>query len=171
MNELSNIVLIGMPGSGKTEVGKLLAVRLGRSFTDIDQRIEERCNTTISELFTQYGEAHFRDLETQATQGAALEQGIVISTGGGVVLRPRNMGMLKHTGVLFFLDRKLEYILADSDLSDRPLLQQNREQTLNRLYQERIVLYRKYADYVIDNNQRAEDAVRQIETIIRKGGV
>ncbi|MEG0441932.1 MAG: shikimate kinase, partial [Oscillospiraceae bacterium] len=97
---MKNIVLIGMPGSGKSVVGALLSRQLSRPFIDLDTLIEETASLTVSEIFEQWGEEAFRDLESALAVQTAQESGVVIATGGGVILREENMKALQKTGIL-----------------------------------------------------------------------
>jgi len=100
-----NLVLIGMPGSGKTTVGQLLSQRLDLPLVDTDWMVEREAGRSIPDIFAQDGEASFRALETRAARQAAAREGIVIATGGGMVLREENMAAMSACGGVFFLDR------------------------------------------------------------------
>jgi len=163
---VKNLVLIGMPGSGKTKIGKLLAQRFSLPLVDTDALVEDRAGRTIPELFAAYGEAHFRELETAAVQEAAALDGAVIATGGGVVLREENMAALARTGVIFFRDREPEAI-AGEDHGGRPLIGGDRERVF-RLYEQRIHLYRKYAQHTISHTDTVAEAAEQIAVIFEK---
>ena len=153
-----NIVLTGMPGSGKTTVGKLLAEALGRKFVDTDVLIFEKTGLSPAEIITQQGEPAFRDLETRVIRDLASETGIVIATGGGAVLRSENVDLLRMNGRIFFLNRPVEQLMPTAD---RPL-SSSREAILKR-YEERYPIYCATADVVIDNGTGADDALRQIK--------
>ena len=155
-----NIVLIGMPGCGKSSVGRELASMLHMVLMDTDHMVEQADGRTIPDIFAQDGEAAFRDKETAAAKQAAQMRGVIIATGGGMVLREENMAALSQTGVIVFRDRELGDILGE-DLTDRPLLSGDK-QRLYDLYNQRIHLYRKYADYTISNTKTAGEAARQI---------
>lgn len=99
-----NVILIGFRGAGKTSVGKALAERLGRVFIDCDELIERRTGLSIREIFEKWGESHFRGLESEAIAELAKLDGRVIATGGGAVLRHKNIQLLKRNGKIFFLD-------------------------------------------------------------------
>ena len=161
-----NIVLIGMPGCGKSAVGKRLSQLLEMPLVDTDAMVEEEAGCTISQLFAQEGETAFRDRESAAARRAAGLEGVIIATGGGMVLRPENMAALGGTGVIFFRDRALEAILGE-DHSDRPLVGAD-SQKLRKLYTERIDLYRTYAQYTISNTDTAQEAAEQIAAIYRR---
>lgn len=163
---MKNLVLIGMPGSGKTKLGKLLSARFSLPLVDTDQLVESRAGETIPALFAAYGEAHFRDLETQAVRDAAALDGAVIATGGGVILREENMAALRATGLVFFRDRSPEAI-AGEDHSHRPLLSDDRERVF-RLYRERLPLYQKYAHHVIPHTDTLAEAEAMIAAIYEK---
>ena len=130
-----NIVLIGMPGSGKSTVGKVLAKKLGRPFEDTDAWITERYGD-IPAIFEKCGEAHFRDLESEAVKALSAQGGRVIATGGGAVLRAENLAFLRQNGKIYFLDRPLEDIMPTDD---RPLARDRA--ALEARYRERLPLY------------------------------
>lgn len=155
-----NIVLIGMPGSGKTSVGRLLAEMLDMAFVDTDALVEREQGMTVPELFERFGEPAFRDMESRAAQTAAAMEGAVIATGGGMVLRPENMQALSRTGVVFFRDRAVEDI-AGQDMTGRPLVGTDTDR-LYKLYEQRIGLYRQYADHVISDTQTPQQAAEKI---------
>ena len=161
-----NLVLIGMPGSGKSTVGKILSRMLCMPLADTDSMVEQAAGKTIPALFAQEGEAAFRDRETAAVRQAAALDNTVIATGGGIVLRPENMEALAATGLVFFRDRDLEDILGEDHMG-RPLVGRDPEK-LRILYTQRIELYRKYAQYVISNTKTAEEAAARIAALYRE---
>lgn len=167
-HNMKNIVLIGMPGSGKTSVGALVAEKLGRRLLDTDAMVEALEGRPISTLFAQWGEGYFRDMESAMAKKAAAEQDAVISTGGGMVLRPENMEALGATGIICFLNRPPELIAGD-DHTTRPLIGGDRSRVFT-LYTQRIDLYKKYSQYTIDSRGTAEEAaaalLRTLEGII-----
>ncbi len=143
--EKENIVLIGMPGCGKSTVGKRLAERLGRPFLDTDTVIRERCGRTPAEIIEAEGEKAFREIESAVIrEEIAPRNGCVIATGGGAVLRDENVKNLRKNGRLFFLDRPLE-LLAVSD--DRPLSKDR--SLLEKRYAERYDRYCQSADHMV----------------------
>ncbi len=155
-----NIVLIGMPASGKSTVGKRLAEMMGRPFVDTDALIVEKSGKTIPDLFAQVGESGFRALESAVIGEVSREKGCVIATGGGVVLRSENAALLKENGRVYFLDRSLSLLTATSD---RPL--SSTADALRTRYEERYPIYcevcdvRTAADGTIDevaNNVRED---------------
>ena len=147
---MKNIVLIGMPGCGKSTFGKRLAKKMGRSFYDADTVLEEREARTIKDFFAESEDA-FRAAETRTLAYLAELEGVVIATGGGAVKRAENMELMKRKGVVVFLDRKPEPILGNIEGDARPLLATDK-QRIFKLYEERIDLYRKYADKIITNS-------------------
>lgn len=163
---MKNLVLIGMPGSGKTKIGRLLSERLGMPLVDTDELVSARAGRTIPELFSALGEAAFRDLETQAVKEAAGLPGAVIATGGGVVLRAENMTALASGGIIFFRDREPEAI-AGEDHKGRPLIGGDRERVF-QIYTQRIELYRKYAQYIISHTDTVAEAADQIAALYEK---
>ena len=147
---MKNIVLIGMPGCGKSTFGKRLARRLGRKFYDADDVLEEREQRTIKDFFAESEDA-FRAAETRTLAYLAELEDAVIAAGGGAVKRAENMELMKRNGVVIFLDRKPEQILGNIEGDARPLLAEDK-QRIFKLYEERIDLYRRYADKIITNS-------------------
>ena len=147
---MKNIVLIGMPGCGKTPFGKRLARRLSLSFYDADEVLEQREQRTIKNFFAESEDA-FRSAETRTLAYLSELEGVIIATGGGAVKRAENMELLKRKGVVVFIDRKPEQILGNIEGDARPLLAADK-QRIFKLYEERIDLYRKYADKIITNS-------------------
>lgn len=151
-----NIVLSGMPASGKTTVGKLVAKQLGRELVDTDRLIVER-EGDIPTIFKEKGETYFRDLETEVIKEVSALSGRVISLGGGAVMRPENVRALRHNGVIFFIDRSPEYLIPTGD---RPLA--DKKEKIMRLYKKRIDTYMTTADYIIDGDCDPEDVADSI---------
>ena len=161
-----NLVLIGMPGSGKSTVGKILSRMLCMPLVDTDAMVEAAAGETIPELFAREGEAAFRDRETAAARQAAELDNTVIATGGGIILRPENMAALSATGLIFFRDRALENIMGEDHMG-RPLVGKDPDK-LRILYTQRIELYRKYAQYTISHTKTAEEAAARIAALYRE---
>ena len=153
-----NIVLIGMPGSGKSTVGKLLAARLGRPFIDTDKRIVEKTGKEIPLIFEEVGEPGFRDIESEVIREVSTETGAIIATGGGAILRAENVDALRANGRLYFRDRPLENLKATAS---RPL--SSTREALTALYEARLPLYKAAADETISDTASAEDAAQRIE--------
>lgn len=153
--QMQNIILIGMPGCGKSTVGSLLAQRLGRVFVDADAQIPELAGKSIPEIFAQDGEETFRKWETQVLSEFGKQSGLIIATGGGCVTQERNYNLLHQNGQIFWLKRDLDVLPTDG----RPLSQSNR---LDDLYEARKGQYQAFADFVIDNNESTEETVAAI---------
>lgn len=160
MNEDKNIVLIGMPGSGKTTLGKQLASRLGRTFVDADDFVVLLEGKSIADMFA-VSEEYFRDAETKAAQELAKRRGLVVACGGGVIKRSVNIEIFKETGVVIFLDRSPDDIVTDVDVASRPLLKDGKQKVYD-LYDERIALYWAAADYTIVNDKKAEEILDEL---------
>lgn len=154
------IVLIGMPGCGKTTIGKILANDLSYNFYDMDDYIEKMTNKSVADLFN-IGEDYFRDKETEACKELINKRKAIISSGGGVVKKKVNIDILKKDCIIVFIDRDVEDILNDLDSDSRPLLKGNKERIYN-LYKERYELYKKSADIIIKNNKTIKDIVNEI---------
>ena len=142
-----NIVLCGMPSSGKTTIGRLLARKTGREVVDTDQIVRNNTRKEISEIFRQQGEAAFRQLETEAIASIASSQGLIISLGGGAVLNPLNVHLLKMNGRIVFIDRPLEKL---TPTSDRPL--SSDLDKLQDMYAVRRPIYLRAADITVVND-------------------
>lgn len=166
---MANIVLIGMPGAGKTTIGKKLSQALGRPVLDADDMVVQQTGRTIKDLF-QEGEDVFRTAETEAIRTLAAKDGIIISCGGGVVKRPENIGYLQENGKIFFLNRDLAAIAGSVDKVSRPLLN-SAEDRLTQLYRERMPLYLKYCDYAIPVDEDFDKTTKDIVKLIEKLGI
>lgn len=166
---MANIVLIGMPGAGKTTIGRKLSKALERPVLDADDKVVEQTGRTIKDLF-QEGEDVFRQAETEAVKTLAAMDGIIISCGGGVVKRPENIGYLQQNGKIFFLNRDLAAIAGSVDKVTRPLLN-SAEDRLTQLYKERMPLYLKYADYTIPVDENFDKTTEYIIELVKKAGI
>ncbi len=141
-----NIVLIGMPGCGKTSVGSLIAKKTGRRFYDIDAEIEKREGKTVPEIFKENGEEYFRNIEAQTVRDVSKNTGCVIATGGGCVLNPENILRLKQNGRVFLIERDISLL----PLTGRPLSKDFF--ALKDMENKRLPLYRGAADEIVKNN-------------------
>lgn len=149
-----NLLLVGMPGCGKTTVGRVLAERLGRELVDTDDLIVEQAGCSIPEVFASQGEESFRRLEHQALCRAAKRSGLIIATGGGIVTRPENIDPMRQNSTVIFLRRALDQL----PVAGRPISQSH---PLEELYRSRLPLYEGVADLTVDNIN-VEDAASEI---------
>ena len=153
--QMKNVVLIGMPGCGKSTIGRLLAEKLGRKFVDADAEIIQMAGKPIPEIFAQDGEEVFRKWETTVLEHFGKESGLVIATGGGCVTRERNYPALHQNGNTVWLERDLSLLPADG----RPLSQANR---LEEMYVVRRPMYETFADIQVQNAGTPEETVTEI---------
>lgn len=158
LNDKRSIVLIGMPSSGKSTVGRELAKKMGKDFFDSDNEIEKIINMDIPQFFKEYGEKQFREIESMVIANLSLKQSSVIATGGGAVLNVRNMDLLKENGFVVFLDRSIENLIATDD---RPMA--SSKEMLQKRYDERYKIYCESADFIIDANGTVEQNVNKIK--------
>ena len=152
-----NIVLIGMPTSGKTTVGKILAGHTGRTVIDTDDLVAARVGCPVPQYVAEHGEPPFRAIEKECVAEAAAQSGIIVSTGGGVILDPDNVAALKKTGILFFLDRPLALLRP---ASDRPL--SSSADKLTAMFEVRYPFYCAAADHRIRADRTPEEEAAQI---------
>ena len=153
-----SLYLIGMMGSGKSSTGRPLAQRLGYGFVDADAVIEQVAGCTIPEIFQRDGEQGFRSIETQVLSAISQRHSLVVATGGGMVIRSENWGML-HQGIVIWLDVEREQLLArlQADQTERPLLQQpDPAATIDALFKERRPLYAEADLTVVIQNETPE---------------
>lgn len=161
-----NLILCGMMGSGKTTVGVKIAELTDRRWYDTDALIVEQYGN-ISDIFTRYGEGYFRELETNVVKKLAEQDDLVISTGGGLVLKQENNDLLQKTGKIIFLRASIGTLLGRLQADNtRPLLQglgESLQERLERLMAERGPIYERVADYVVDvDDQTPEELARKI---------
>ncbi len=161
LKEKRNIVLCGMPSSGKTTVGKEIAKVFGKKFIDTDDVVVEKKKESISDIFEKYGEGEFRKEERLAIEELSKENGLVIATGGGAVLDENNVRALKRNGVILFLDRSLENLVATAD---RPLSSDTEK--LKNLFEKRYDVYKSCADSVIPADGEIADVVEKIKGVL-----
>lgn len=157
LNAKRNIVLIGMPSSGKTTVGRLLSEMTGRELCDTDEYIVKKIGMPISEFFAKHGEAEFRKIEKETVAELAATGGKIIATGGGAVLDGDNVRALKRNGTIVFLDRAPENLIATDD---RPLA--SKRSALEKLYAERYEIYSSVAEVTINANKTPEEEAREV---------
>lgn len=167
MNSKSNIVLIGMSGAGKSTVGMALSYKMRMPYVDMDAYIERTRGMTISEIFEKYGNDGFRDIESEVAKHIGTNyRKTIVSTGGGVVLRPENMEYLKKSGIVVYINRSVENILKTLNAEKRPLLKNN-PQKLYDMYQERHGLYLKYADVCVVNGSDFKSGVENVYEAVK----
>ncbi len=150
-----NLILIGMPGAGKTTIGKKLAARMERKFIDADDAVRERAGMSIPEIFEKEGEAGFRKRETEVLSALGKESGLVIATGGGAVVREENYAHLHQNGVFVYLRRALENLPKKG----RPL---SLSGNLPKMYAERAPLYARFADAEVENEGTLSEVIERV---------
>lgn len=155
IRHVQNIVLIGMPGCGKSAIGRAVAQALGKEFVDLDFLISQRAGMSIPNIFAQKGENAFRNLESEIVREAGSRTGCVISTGGGVVTREENYAPLHQNGLIVHILRDLNVLPT----AGRPVSQST---DLETLWKQRQPLYQSFADITVDNNREMSAAVQQI---------
>lgn len=165
-NNNKNVILIGMPGSGKTTLGQLISQRLNMKFCDVDHYIEKKEGRKILDIFKSHGEAHFRKMETRAVEAVSEYKGHIISSGGGIVKNPQNINAFNKNDIIIFINRSVKDIISDIEVGRRPLLKNGKEK-LYDLYKERISLYKKYCDHEVINDTSLEGTVEKAIQIIQ----
>lgn len=171
---MKNIVLIGMRGSGKTTIAKLLAERLGWQVIELDAEIEKKTGMSIKEMVAQHGWDYFRDRESEVVKEAATLENVVISTGGGVVLRPENVTALKQNGICIYLKAPAEVLIQriGGEASQLPRLTESvsMAEEMKKVLEVREPLYAAAAEKIVDVAHLGPDAVaRTIEKMIYGG--
>ena len=150
--QMQNIIIIGMPGSGKTTVSNRLGELTGRTVCDTDSEIVSRAGMSIPEIFEKFGEEHFRMLETEVMSDVGKQGGLIISTGGGCVTREENYPLLHQNGTIIWIQRGIDCL----ERSGRPI---SMKSDLKELYEKRRPLYEGFADICIDNSGSLEETV------------
>ena len=159
--QMKNIVLVGMPGCGKSTVGKALAKRLSRPFFDADQEIVKRAGKSIPEIFQTEGESGFRKIETEVLFDLCRQSGAVIATGGGAVTVPQNHDILRQNSLVVFLNRDIAVLPTNG----RPLSEQN---DLHEMFRQRLPLYRAVCDYEVDGNSEIQTVTDRVAEVYAK---
>lgn len=160
-----NIVLIGMPGSGKSHIGFLTSKKLNMEHIDIDNMIEKQENLSVTQIFDRFGESFFREKEKELIKKVAIKKNVVISTGGGSVLNEDSMKQLSQNGLIIFIDRDIHKLSKKK----RPL--SSNMSSIHKIYNSRINLYKNYSDIIIKNNNDIASCVTEIVMNIKKKGL
>ena len=153
--QMENIILVGMPGSGKTTIATILSQLLNRSMADADQKIMESQGCSIPQIFQEQGEEAFRNIETEELAQLGKQSNLIISTGGGCVTKDRNYPLLHQNGRIFWIKRNIDQLPTHG----RPLSQSN---SPAELYRQRQPLYLTFADHIIENNTTPQEAAKKI---------
>ncbi|MBQ9743057.1 MAG: AAA family ATPase [Ruminococcus sp.] len=151
--QTENLILVGMPGCGKTTIGTLLAQKLGRKFMDADEEILSSTGRTPSRIIKEDGEAAFRLVESQVLRDICKQSGLIIATGGGAVTVSENYDVLRQNGKVIFLQRNIDILATD----DRPL-----SVNLPQLYEKRLPMYREFSHAEVDGNCTPEEAAERV---------
>lgn len=157
-SQTENVVLIGMPGCGKSTVGPILAKKMQRRFADADTAVAEKAGISIPEIFEKFGEPGFRELETAVLAELGKQSGLVIATGGGCVTMEQNYPLLHQNGCIFWLQRELSTLSSEG----RPLSKSGNPEQMYRI---RKSMYQSFADHTVDNNGTAEECAQKICSI------
>ena len=155
----TNISLVGMPGAGKTTVGRILAEKIGMGFCDTDEEIEKIAGESPEKIIEKYGEERFREIETEVAESVSSLRGVVIATGGGTILREKNVAKLRSCGVVIWLGRDLNLLAKNN----RPL---SKSIPISRLFEQRKGYYVAASDKKIENDEAAEKTAEKIITEI-----
>ncbi|MCX8094261.1 MAG: shikimate kinase [Candidatus Goldbacteria bacterium] len=157
---MKNIVLIGFMGSGKTVIARQLSKILKRKIIDTDKIIEKRQKKKIKEIFKLYGEKFFRKVETDAVKYAGMQKNKIIATGGGVVIKPQNIKILKKNGIIVYLKNTFETSCKRlKNKKDRPLFKINNLKETRLLFNKRLKLYKRAADIIIKTDNKSIERV------------
>ena len=158
LKEKENIVLVGMPSSGKTTVGKRLAMLTGKEFIDTDDEIVKRIGMDIPSYFAKFGEAEFRKVESEVVYEVSKKNGMIISTGGGAVLKSENVRCLRQNGRIYFLNRSLDLLIPTKS---RPL--SSDIDALKKRFDERYDIYVSSADVAVEANGTVNEVADKIK--------
>ena len=163
-----HIFLIGMPGSGKSSLGRRTANRMGIPYVDTDHIITQVVGKSIQEIFQTLGEQAFRNAETNILFDLVGKEPAIVSTGGGMILRDINQKIMQNHGVVLLVDRPIDQILSDIKLDRRPMLAEKGIEEVPRLYEERIPVYKALADDVLDNSKGYYPGLSNLERLIKE---
>lgn len=163
---MRNLALIGMMGSGKTTLGKMLSEKMCLDYCCSDDYIENKQKRSISEIFEKDGEDYFRKIEIEAIQEISQKNNIVVATGGGIVLNKENMDNLRKNGfIIIFLNRNINKILEDISIENRPLIKDDVHK-LEKIFNNREFLYKKYSDIIINNQDCLNQTLDKLFNIL-----
>ncbi len=162
---MRNIYLIGMPGCGKSTIGKVISKEINREFLDLDEYIVEQSEKSIDDLFS-VGESHFREAETQCLKQVGDMDNLIVATGGGIIETSGNDEIMKKSGTVIFIHTAPNKIIENSPLDGRPLLAENKNRIFE-LFEKRYGKYKSAADYIVDNMGDIEDTIKNILDIIK----
>lgn len=163
-----HIFIIGMPGSGKSSLGKRVAKELNMPFVDTDVLVAQAAGGTVNDFFARYGEEAFRRAETNMLIALTRARPMIISTGGGTVVNPVNRKIMRNWGTILLNDRPLEDILSDIKLDRRPTLRDGGIEAVRQVYEARYPIYHSAADLILRNDQGYHMAVYTMMRMIRE---
>ena len=163
-----HIFLVGMPGSGKSALGRRVAQKLQIPYLDTDVYLTEATGMNTAQLYTTFGEQAFRDGETRLLQQLVNATPGIISTGGGVCLREENRRLMRNHGLIVLIDRPIDDIMLDIRAEKRPFLAQKGREEIERIYNERMPIYKSAADVVMDNGKGFHNGLASLEEIVRR---
>lgn len=171
---IERVILIGMPCSGKSAIGRAIADYFGFTFYDMDEEIVSSAGMSIQSIFEEKGEPAFREIETQIAKKLSEVKKAVVATGGGVVTRENNMKFfMSESSAIIFIHRHVTRFITTPKkvMEKRPLLQKTSLDKLLNLYKTRLPLYRKYCNFEIQNDANKDDAIRSVIKLLKDQGV
>lgn len=171
---IERVILIGMPCSGKSAIGRAIADYFGFTFYDMDEEIVSSAGMSIQSIFEEKGEPAFREIETQIAKKLSEVKKAVVATGGGVVTRENNMKFfMSESSAIIFIHRHVTRFITTPKrvMEKRPLLQKTSLDKLLNLYKTRLPLYRKYCNFEIQNDANKDDAIRSVINLLKDQGV
>ncbi len=160
---MNNIYLIGMPGCGKSTIGKIISKEINREFIDLDEYIIRCSGKSIEELFS-VGEAHFRSVETECLKMVSDMDNLIVATGGGIIETAGNDEIMRNSGIVIFIHTTPEKIMENSSLDGRPLLAKNKNKVFE-LFDRRYEKYKSAAEYIVENMGDIKDTISKIKDL------